>query len=38
MEECWHRLSLTTMEKELIDKWYACIFCTTKVLDFIFVE
>ena len=25
MEECWHRLSLPIMEKELIDKWYACI-------------
>ena len=26
MEEYWCRLSLPTMEKELIDKWYACIF------------
>ena len=30
MEEYWHRLSLPTMEKELIDKWYACIFLHNK--------
>ena len=30
MEECWHRLSLPAMEKELIDKWYACIFLHNK--------
>ena len=30
MEECWRRLSLPTMEKELIDKWYACIFLHNK--------
>ena len=30
MEECWRRLSLPTTEKELIDKWYACIFLHNK--------
>ena len=30
MEECWRRLSLPTMEKELIDKWYTCIFLHNK--------
>ena len=30
MKEYWHRLSLPTMEKELIDKWYACIFLHNK--------
>ena len=30
MEECWRRLSLPTMEKELIDKRYACIFLHNK--------
>ena len=30
MEECWRRLSVPTMKKELIDKWYACIFLYNK--------
>ena len=30
MEECWRRLSLPATEKELIDKWYACIFLHKK--------
>ena len=30
MEERWRRLSLPTMEKELIDKWYTCIFLHNK--------
>ena len=30
MEGCWRRLSLPRMEKELIDKWYACIFLHNK--------
>ena len=30
MEECWCRLSLPTMEKELIDKWFVCIFLHNK--------
>ena len=30
MEECWHRLSLPIMEKELINKRYACIFLHSK--------
>ena len=30
MKECWRRLGLPTMEKELIDKWYGCIFLQNK--------
>ena len=30
MEECWRRLSLPTMEFELIDKWYEWIFSHNK--------
>ena len=30
MEECWRRFSLAKMKKELIDKWYACIFLYNK--------
>ena len=30
MEGCWRRLSLPRMEKELFDKWYACIFLHNK--------
>ena len=30
MEECWRRLSLPAVGKELIDKWYARIFLHNK--------
>ena len=30
MEECWCRLSLPTIEKDLIEKWYACIYFLNK--------
>ena len=30
MEECWCRLSLPTIKKDLIEKWYACIYFLNK--------
>ena len=33
MKKWWQKLSLPALEKELIDKWYACILLCNKNAD-----